>query len=231
MLKSGIRFLFLLIVSCFLLSCNENKSKGGEYVNQNFKHFSNLYKILNDSIEYYKHEKLVSFLNIYKETWIIDTIEYLQIDSLLCVNSKGDKVITTMNYSMGKCKDCAMDMVTKILGKKINGKWYFFQGANLVVPRDMYGKDAMHPLSFHELSQIARTEFLSGALVKGKNGKYVVDDNWVDEHFYNLGWGRFKDTAKYDSVHWFYITDKWKHKIDTNEYKPLRKNKNSEAVL
>ncbi len=96
----------------------------------------------------------------------------------------------------------------------------------------MYGKDAMHPLSFHELSQIARENMLSSALIRDKNGNYIVNDDWVEKHFYYNGMcGHCKTQAQYDSTHWFKITDKWKHKIDTNEYKPLRKNKNSEVVL
>jgi len=218
---------FLMLMCILVLSCSDSKEKRmdrcNKFVNANFSKYHSEYKTLNDSITMYVDSFLNDFLHIYGEEW--------EIDSMICINSSSNRFVTTLNNSNGVGKDCVMDAINKILGKKINNKWYFLQGANLVVPRDMYGKDAMHPLSFHELSQIARTEFLSGALVKGKNGKYVVDDKWVDEHFYNLGWGRFKDTAKYDSVHWFYITDKWKHKIDTNQYKPLRKNKNSDVAL
>jgi len=228
MLKRDIRFIFILFFIYFSCENVNTRSKSSNiksdlYVKENFRKYSDKYKILKDSVTLYVDSLLATYQSQYLWDW--------EVDSLFCLNKLGDKLVTTININHGSCKECVSESVQKILGKKINGKWYFLQGANLVVPRDMYGKDAIHPLSFHELSQIARTEFLSGALVKGKNGKYVVDDNWVDEHFYNLGWGRFKDTAKYDSVHWFYITDKWKHKIDTNQYKPLRKNKNSEAGL
>ena len=99
----------------------------------------------------------------------------------------------------------------------------FKGGGTLIIPRDMYGKDEMHPLSFHELSQIARKEMMESALVK-KNGEYVVSDKWVDDHFYQIGYGKYDNRASYDSIHWMLIQRKWKEKIDTNEYKPLRKN-------
>lgn len=76
-----------------------------------------------------------------------------------------------------------------------------------------------------------------------------MNDKWIDEHFYNAGYDSFthhrkpgmvspgeeyqmpRDKAKTDSVHWWLITDKWKHKIDTNEYKPLRRNKINNVAL
>jgi len=214
-------FIFLLI---FYFSCkNDSNFIQSDYLNRKFNTYSTDYSIVKDSITNYVDSLLQSFQSAYIWEW--------QLDSLMCINSTNDRLVGLILSSSGKGINVKGDDAEKILGKKIKNNWYFLKGSTLIIPRDMYGKDAMNPLTFHELSQIARTEFLSGALVKGKNGKYVVDDNWVDEHFYNLGWGRFKDSAKYDSVHWFYITDKWKHKIDTNQYKPLRKNKNSDVVL
>jgi hypothetical protein len=143
---------------------------------------------------------------------------------MICLNSSSDKMVTTINISVGVCGDCRMDAITKLLGKKINGIWYFFEGGGtLIVPRDMYGKDAMHPLTFHELSQIARKEFLESALIKNAAGEYVVNDKWVDDHFYQNGFGNYKSKAEYDSVHWMMILQKWKYRIDTNEYKPLHR--------
>jgi hypothetical protein len=144
---------------------------------------------------------------------------------MICLNSSSDKMVTTINISVGVCGDCRMDAITKLLGKKINGIWYFFEGGGtLIVPRDMYGKDAMHPLTFHELSQIARKEFLESALIKNAAGEYVVNDKWIDAHFYYNGiCADCKTHVQYDSVHWYEILHKWKEKIDTNEYKPLHR--------
>ncbi|MEO6903439.1 MAG: hypothetical protein ABI241_10130 [Bacteroidia bacterium] len=87
----------------------------------------------------------------------------------------------------------------------------------------MFGKDEMHPLTFHELSQIAREEFLESALIKNAAGEYVVNDKWIDAHFYQNGYGDYKTKEEYDSVHWNVILKKWKVKIDTNEYKPFHR--------
>ncbi|MES2837522.1 MAG: hypothetical protein V4667_08365 [Bacteroidota bacterium] len=203
------------------MSCsNNNISINNNYAKSRFNEYSDIYTTIVDSISIYTDSSLTLFLNEYYSEW--------QIDSLVCINSKKDKLVTTINSTPGVCKECKMDDITKLLGKKINGKWYFFKGGgSLAVPRDMYGKDATHPLSFYELSKIARKEMLAGAVIE-KNGKLIIDDKWVDRHFYNngfaqRGWDEIKDRPKYDSVHWFYIMDKWKHKIDTNEYKPLQR--------
>lgn len=254
MLKKGIKINYLLFIVYYLLftGCyNSNKSKNNngienalksnEYVNNHFPLYSEAIIILNDSVNIYVDSLLKSFTGEYIWGW--------QVDSMICINSQHDKLVTTLNISSGNCKTCVSDEIIKILGKKINGKWFFFKGGGtLIIPRDMYGKDAVHPLTFHELSQIARKEFLESALIKNDKGEYIVSDKWVDAHFYNAGFDSFtfhrnpgmvspgeeyqmpRDKEKTDSVHWFLILDKWKHKIDTNEYKPLQRNKMNNLI-
>lgn len=222
MLRKGVKIYLHIFFAFFILGCDNlnNNSKKNiciDYVNQNYINYEKEHRLLNDSITNYVDSTLKSFLGEYLWEW--------QIDSLICLNTKQDKLVTTINISSGSCTKCVSDEIIKILGKKINDKWFFFEGGGtLIVPRDMYGKDAMHPLSFHELSQIARENSLASALIKDENGNYIVNDAWVEKHFYNNGYGNFSNRAAYDSVHWKIILDKWKHKIDTNEYKPLRKN-------
>ncbi|MEO6903434.1 MAG: hypothetical protein ABI315_09780 [Bacteroidia bacterium] len=144
---------------------------------------------------------------------------------MICINSEGNKLVVTLNYSLNACDDCMSDLVSNLLGKKINNTWYFFiGGGHLIIPRNYYGKDAMHPLSFHELSQIARKNVLESSLIKNAAGEYIVNDKWVDAQFYQNGFGDYKTKEEYDSVHWTMILKKWKSRIDTNEYKPMYRN-------
>ena len=71
-----------------------------------------------------------------------------------------------------------------------------------------------------------------------------MNDEWVNSHFYNNGFYTFgkhrekglvspdeyfkmpRDKAKFDSVHWSLILDKWNHKIDTNKFKKQTDNYN-----
>lgn len=90
----------------------------------------------------------------------------------------------------------------------------------------MYGKSGTDPLSFYELSQIARREFLEGALVEQADGGYKVNDGFIDYHFYSSAWGGYPTKASFDSAHAAVIKNQWLGKrIDTNEYKPVRKHK------
>lgn len=213
--KRIVPFLFLAAV---FFSCNslnqDNGSKADLYVRDKFSSYNEIYAMLKDSINRYIDSSLTAYLSPYSNNW--------QVDSLLIIDSKVSRLVATINVSNGIGKEQYSDVIIKSLGKKIDDKWYFFiGGGSLTVPRDMYGKDAMHPLSFHELSQIARENSLASALIKDENGNYIVNDAWVEKHFYNKGYGNFSSRAAYDSVHWKIILDKWKHKIDTNEYKPL----------
>jgi hypothetical protein len=246
MLRKEIKiyYLFAFLLIYYSCSTSTNNIKNGpvcslisnNYVHENFKLYSNEFEILNDSINIYQDSLVKSFLFIYNESW--------QLDSMICINSLKDRLVAAINVSYGIGKQGTSDDISKILGKKINNKWYFFMGGgNLVVPRSMYGKSEMNPLTFHELSQIARKEFLESALIKNEKGEYIINDKWIDDHFYNAGFDNFnyhknpgmvsegeeyqlpRDKEKTDSVHWYLIIHKWTEKIDTNEYKPLRKNK------
>ncbi len=241
MLKKDIKnifalFLFLLLQSCDSEIKEKEKSSSNNYVETNFAKYKQIYFDANDSIVYYANSKLSSFLTEYSNKW--------QVDSMMCINSTSDKLVGVIISSVGILNHDVTDDATKFLGKKINGNWYFFKGGgSLAIPRSLYGKTGSDTLSFHELSQIARKEFLESSLIQNEKGKYIVNDKWVDEHFYNAGFDNFthhkvyglvspgeeyqmpRDKEKTDSVHWHLIIDKWKHKIDTNEYKPLRKTK------
>ncbi|MEO9218217.1 MAG: hypothetical protein ABI315_06525 [Bacteroidia bacterium] len=220
LLKKEIK-IALMFFLFFICSCNSSFKEGGEmnadtYVIKNYNSYADIHSTLNDSINIYVDSLLKCFLGQYLWPW--------EVDSLVCINSNKTKLVTTINSSSGSCKECVSDEIIKLLGKKIDGVWYFFEsGESLIVPRDMYGKDEMHTLCFHELSQIARKEFLGSAIIKNAAGEYVVNDKWIDANFYKNLFGGYESKVEYDSVHWNLILEKWKVKIDTNEYKPFRR--------
>jgi hypothetical protein len=202
----------ILVFVTLILFSSCGKSKIEKYIEQNYNVYTELHKTLTDSTNSYLNSHLKSFLQLYNNPW--------QIDSFICVNSKNDKLVATINSSIGKCKECWSDDVTKILGKKVNNKWYFFVGGGtLVVPRESYGKTPQMPLTLTELSQIAHKEMFGENCLIKKDGEYVVNDAWVDQHFYNKGiCADCKTIGEYDSVHWKKILDKWNHKFDPKEF-------------
>jgi hypothetical protein len=204
-------FIYLSIYLFISYSCTK-RSKNDDYVIKNFNEYSVIYNTLNDSLDYYSRNQLSDFFGLVYDKW--------QVDSLICINSSYNELFATCNVSSTYEKKAWSDEVKMILGKKINNQWYFFKGSTLVVPREMYGKDEHHPLSFHELSQIARKEMFGDNCLIKKDGKWIVNDKWVDYFFYNSGvCGHCKTKEQFDSAHWAAINKKWKHKIDTAEFK------------
>ena len=213
-IKLSIYILFFLIIQ---IACSY-KTAIDEYSTTYFKNYANEYLTTVDSVKLYTDSLLSDFVGEYIWKW--------EIDSMVCLNSSKNLLFTTVNISSGSNKEAVSDEIIGLLGKKIKSKWYFFHGGGtLIVPRDMYKKDEMHPLSFKELSVIARKEmFGENALIK-KDGEFVVNDKWVEDHFeYNGMCAHCKTHEQYDSTHWKKIIDKWKHKIDTNEFKRQIKN-------
>lgn len=217
MLVKGIKLKVLTILFFFLCSCS-NKTELDTYVDDNFKNYSILHELIKDSVEYYVKSNLSDFIGEYFWKW--------QVDSLVCVNSANDKLVTTINISSGISREAVSDEILKLLGIKKNNKWYFFHGGGaLIVPRDMYKKTEMEPLSFHELSQIARKEFMNGSIKKGIGSAYVTDDRWINSHFeYNGICGHCRTKKQFDSTYWELIKDKWNHRIDTTKLKQKTEN-------
>jgi hypothetical protein len=192
-------------------SCTKD-DKNSEYVKNNFNSYNEIYRVFKDSLLFYSNSNLKGYNYINENDW--------ELDSLILVNSTDHHLITVVLISSGTGKEGKSDGAIFFLGKKINNQWYFFQGSTLIVPRDAYGKDENHPLIFHELSQIARKEMFGENCLIKKDGKWIVNDKWVDYFFYNSGvCGHCKTKEQFDSAHWAAINKKWKHKIDTAEFK------------
>src|SRR5574337_1882422 len=107
MLKREIRFICLFIC-LFIYSCvnieKKTELKTSTYVDNNFKLYSNEYKTIADSVAMYVNSALNEYLHIYNQEW--------QIDSLICLNSTRDKLVTTINNSTGACSIGVSDEIT-----------------------------------------------------------------------------------------------------------------------
>ena len=220
MSKKGIKISLIIIGLSHIFACsgpNNSSERSNEYLKKKFNSYKEVFIILNDSIHTYIDSTLATFSAEYSYGWIVD--------SMICINTANDKLFAITTEIPGKGKIFKSDDAMELLGKKINGKWYFFKGGGaLTIPRDMYGYSETNPPTQYFLSQIARKNMLESALVK-KDGEYVVSDEWIDNKFYQNGYGVYDTHAEYDSIHWMLIMRKWKEKIDTNEYKPQKKNK------
>jgi len=139
-----------------------------------------------------------SYLCVYAEgldsikCWALNNIGYYKylgatkdffLDSLLCFNSSCDRVITCILSSHKDIK-AHSDGIDYFYGEKIDGKWYFFSGANITIPRSMVsGHDVTKPLSYQQLHDIALKEVYSGYL----NSLGEINEDWFTSHFENVG--------------------------------------------
>jgi hypothetical protein len=101
--------------------------------------------------------------------------EYI-LDSLICFNKEGTKFIGAL---LARClvSDAVMDNLHFFYGLKINKLWYFFSGATIVLPREVYSQDVHTPLTFTKLHEIAMQEIFAG---------YLTPEGEINEKFFSV---------------------------------------------
>lgn len=172
------------IVTIFCLaSCVNN---GGENSGSTMKEastkiiglnsYNNLIATMNDSVSTWKLNRLSRYI---EEK---DKSEY-RIDSLLCLNKEGNRIITCL---LGKSflKPKPTGGITFFYGEKINSKWFFFSGDHIFVPHEMRSVKDGNSFSYEELHLIALKEVYQGYL----NSKGEINEEWFIGHFENGGW-------------------------------------------
>jgi len=136
-----------------------------------------IYNIASDSLKLWILNKLGTY------TFEVGKFEY-QLDSLLCINNKKNRLITCLLEKV-IVKGADSDGLIFFYGEKINNKWYFFKGSSIVISRKMIKNDSLETsLSYKQLHQIALKEVYNGYLKD--NGK--INEEWFTSHFENVGW-------------------------------------------
>jgi hypothetical protein len=182
--KIVIIFLFTLFIGC-----NKYKTYNTEEINNirdnsirvslsivGEENYCKIYNQLNDSIKNWRNNKL---------KWYDEDIKKIdsQIDSVLCFNENGDKMIATRLMSGNGSDKDVMDAIIYYYGLNINNTWYFFSGATMYVPRKNYQEDIHTPISFERLKQIATDRVYRGYLVKDKNGEWKVNESFFSRFY------------------------------------------------
>lgn len=152
-----------------------------------------------------------------------------RLDPILCFDSEKNKLVGAILINHKVEENAAQDDIWFFYGAKIENKWYFFTGATIVLPREMYQKDVTKPLSFEKLHEIALKEVFSGYLkekekpfwVFWKPVEYEVNEAWFDYHF-NPGSYYFNPTdtkrekliseSLRDSLLMLNVMDNWRDK-------------------
>lgn len=213
---------FILLIISFLFSCNPNKKKDDSHSTKMVIDFVaseigeyeywKIYGMMCDSISSWEKNELRS--------WKIDksTVEF-QVDSVLCINKKLDKVIAA-HLGRQLLSSGTLDGIAYLYGVKIKGQWYFFSGPTLYVPRDK--ENLRTPTSFTKLHEIAMDNIFKGYLKKNKeSGEWEINEGFFADLTGNAGCADCKTQAQWDSTYLATVRENWKNR-DTTNYQPLQ---------
>lgn len=116
------------------------------------------------------------------------------LDSLICINSSGTRLIGCI-LKQQLLEEGVADDIDYFYGEKINNNWVFFTGPNIFIPRSMIENQNIHrALSFQQLHQIALKEVYSGYFDPNGN----INEKWFNAHFEGSGWGGFVKPGRQD---------------------------------
>ncbi len=191
-LKAGNSNLLIVFTSLILSICscsNEPKTHDEQFdlmkINLNNigkKEYWRIYNSIVDSIKSWDENDFGNFsFSKYGKKMVID--------SILCFNSKKDKLISNLlNFNT---KNTVSDGINEFYGAKIDGQWYFWTGGYTPVLRDVSGHTTRKPLSYKQLHS--------------KVGYSCVDSdgNFRDECFegrFKSGRSAFKDRYQYKYI-------------------------------
>ena len=179
---------FIYICLVLFCSCNQEENIIYERTSRMIignNEYDKVYKQINDSITNWIENKLTYFD-------VEELNKSIKIDKIVCYNISKNRFVTCLLAKTLKYPN-PIDGIHFFYGEKIQDTWYFFQGAHIVLPREMYQSDIHTPLSFEKLHEIALKEVFSGYLKKKEpivpfwkfwqKQEYEVDESWFDSHF------------------------------------------------
>lgn len=187
MFVRDIRFTFLnlTIILLSLFSCRDaeidigdNSRRYDDYIKSEFKKYQYVYSGLNDTLNSWKEDSVAL-----SKPYFCDNFNML--DSMMVFNSDSTRCYCNL---VEQSVSGQMDCIQGVGGAKIRGKWYFFFGSSTVIDRTSYQDSMYSPLSFEELSYLAR-EHLHNAFTINQNGAIITNDQFFEFMYNRRGWG------------------------------------------
>ena len=213
------KFFFVLVIA-LVYGCSHNpakttlkfKEKSTSVVGTSI--YNNIFSTMNDTLIVWKLNNLKGSIDT---TYTVD-----YIDSLLCFNGSGNRLVTcVLSRYVNKKETSNSDDIDFFYGEKINKQWYFFRGASIVIPRKMAdGADVSKSLSYQQLHEIAIKEIYSGYL----NSSGEINEEWFTKHFENVGWcDTCKTRADFEKSRLQDVSTLWLQRDTTQPIKKLVK--------
>ena len=156
-----------------------------EYVSNNFHTYNHIYKDICDTLGKWKADTLANSLQYFFD-------EYYKLDSMIILNSDSTRILAFHLEQKRSFLNAKTDRLSQLAGAKIKNKWYFFFGPSIHVDRASYQDSVYAPLSFAELSYLAR-EQLRKALYRDSDGLIKAHDD-----FFNIIQGKYTNDSLFE---------------------------------
>ena len=220
------KYIFLICFISVIYCCSRNSSikeksifddfqKCSDYLQDEYTLYKDLHQDIYDTINMWKRDSLKSV------EFIFSRPSYF-IDSVIIFNKEKNRLYANLIF-IDNNVNSIFDLINDLGGAKINNKWYFFRGSQNAIDRATYQDSIYSPLTFNELSYLARKN-LSGAFTKDGNG-----DNKVRETFFDFmddlnGWGLPPGSTRADIDSVIVARNKEMHsrKIDPKEIEKIK---------
>lgn len=218
-------FIIILIIICVYIlnkkcfTINKTQLTKNEIINTYIKgnHATNglLFKVVKDTITSWLKNDLAASQMLLFDKW--------NIDSAILTNANKDRMYSVVLKQSTSFLNSNSDWIFDLAGAKIDGEWYFFYGSSTVIDRATYQDSIYSPLTFDELSYLAR-ENLSHALYKDENGDIKVKESFFDFMDDPSGWGLPPGSTKADIDSLIVVGNKKmrQHKIDPAEIERIK---------
>jgi hypothetical protein len=215
--------IFMKVILILLIICSCNNGTNYKIINQDhylmtkFAKYEYLFNSINDTLSKWKYDTLLSsqYLNYAFES---------KLDSMIVFNSDSSRLFTNIIIRDTGHKGAIFDYIEALGGAIINKRWYYFSGVNTTIDRASYQDSIYAPLSFEELSYLAR-EHLKEAYTINADGSISTNDLFFDFMYNRSGWG-LPANSTVDQIDSFIVaktTAIRKEKIDPKELADIKK--------
>ncbi len=188
---TSFKYLYFILILLIVFSCRnaeidigDNSRRYDDYIKSEFKKYQYVYSCLNDTLKSWKNDSVAL-----SKPYFFDNFN--KVDSMMVFNS--DSTRCYCNF-VEQSVSGLMDGIQGIGGARIHGKWYFFFGSSTVIDRASYQDSIYSPLSFDELSYLAR-EHLHNAYTIDQNGSIITNDQFFVFMYNRRVWGMSENST------------------------------------